>query len=144
MFVSVRLFIASFLKAYLCSQGTVRRQGAEEEDVIALESDAGDDVPPNLRGAKLVDSSLGKGEDARCIPDGNRGCNVITREGPNQLVDQIICGYQVKNPALQFQFSLFKPTLAYQGWFSSPGDGATINRWYISFATGASFVRFAC
>ena len=56
--------IESFLKAYLCSQGAVR-QGKQEAAVLALKSDVGDRVPPNLRGAATsFDSFLGEGENA--------------------------------------------------------------------------------
>ena len=66
-------------------------------------------------------------------------------EASNQLVNQIICGYQVRNMSaftIPFRFASFKPTFAFQGWFSYPGDGAPINRWYVSIATGARFVPF--
>ena len=62
-----RCLLYLFSKAYicLCSQGVVR-QGITK----AMNSDSGDIVPPNLRGAKLVDSSL-RGEDAACTADGD-------------------------------------------------------------------------
>ena len=69
------LIASSFLiKAYLCcTQGAVG-EGAEAA-VLEMTSDAGVGVPTNLRGANLVDSSLGEGEGAMCKA-GGESCSI--------------------------------------------------------------------
>ncbi|EJK49625.1 hypothetical protein THAOC_31480 [Thalassiosira oceanica] len=78
-----KLFAMAFLMAssgyasdpldlHLASLDVVKQQGTEAAAVLALESDAGDVIPPNLRGATLVDSFLGEEEDFECKADGGR------------------------------------------------------------------------
>ncbi|EJK68032.1 hypothetical protein THAOC_10834 [Thalassiosira oceanica] len=78
-----KLFAMAFLMAssgyasdpldlHLASLDVVKQQGTEAAAVLALESDAGDVIPPNLRGATLVDSFLGEEEDFECKADGSR------------------------------------------------------------------------
>ena len=54
------VYCISSQSLYLCSQGAVRE--GTEAAVLVLNSDVGDGVPTNLRGANLVDSSLGDSE----------------------------------------------------------------------------------
>ena len=61
------VYIVSFLKAFAFA-GVVKQ--GKDAAVLALDNDAGDVDPPSLRGAVLVDSFFGKGEDATCGPIG--------------------------------------------------------------------------
>ncbi|EJK76439.1 hypothetical protein THAOC_01798, partial [Thalassiosira oceanica] len=65
------VYISSLLKAFVFA-GVAKQQG-KEAAVLALDSDAGDVVPPSLRGAaNWFDTSLGDGEGESCIPRGGK------------------------------------------------------------------------